>query len=270
MDGGKAVKTRKMLPLALAAGCCLPAVGWAKGPWFFQTASTPPSKSAPAPKAKAANLTSDQSLAEAAAEKIMSGAPLEGCSLDITCTDGLIELVGQVPSPMHSAEIEKRAKMAPGIKGVKNALVVNARPTMPAAKVAPAIQQTSAQVSAPGILPPPAGLAVPGGPMAGPGPGVQLAGGDPVPVSGGGPAAYDLNPPRMPANAWPTYAPYNNYSRVAHPTIYPYSAWPFIGPFYPFPKVPLGWRKITLEWEDGHWYYGKNATHHDHWRIRYW
>ncbi|MGI9517173.1 MAG: hypothetical protein ACR2NP_09015 [Pirellulaceae bacterium] len=25
-------------------------------------------------------------------------------------------------------------------------------------------------------------------------------------------------------------------------------------PFYPYPQVPLGWRKATLEWDDGWWY----------------
>ena len=52
--------------------------------------------------------------------------------------------------------------------------------------------------------------------------------------------------PPLPPYAWPTYAPYNNYSRVAYPTLYPYEAWPFIGPFYPFPRVPLGWRSVPL------------------------
>ena len=74
----------------------------------------------------------------------------------------------------------------------------------------------------------------------------------------------------MPPYAWPTYAPYNNYSRVAYPEQYPYEAWPFIGPMYPFPKVPLGWRSIQLTWRDGYWWYGKNATPHDWWRVRYW
>jgi hypothetical protein len=84
------------------------------------------------------------------------------------------------------------------------------------------------------------------------------------------PGPYDLNPPRMPPYAWPTYAPYNNYSRVAYPLAYPYQSWPFIGPCYPFPKVPLGWRSVKLEWQDGHWWYSKTATHHDWWRLRYW
>src|SRR6202040_2132239 len=70
------------------------------------------------------------------------------------------------------------------------------------------------------------------------------------------PSPYDLNPPQMPPNAWPTYAPYNNFSRVAYPEAYPYNAWPFIGPIYPFPKVPLGWRSVKLQWDDGYWWFG--------------
>ena len=26
-----------------------------------------------------------------------------------------------------------------------------------------------------------------------------------------------------------------------------------LGPFYPYPQVPLGWRKVALEWDDGWW-----------------
>jgi hypothetical protein len=79
-----------------------------------------------------------------------------------------------------------------------------------------------------------------------------------------------LQPPPMPPYAWPTFAPYNNYSRVAYPQAYPYEQWPFIGPMYPFPRVPLGWRSVSLTWEDGHWWYHRNPTGHDWWRIRYW
>ena len=59
----------------------------------------------------------------------------------------------------------------------------------------------------------------------------------------GGPQQY--NPPRMPPYAWPTYAPYNNFSRVGAPTLYPHQSWPYIGPMYPFPKIPLGWRSVS-------------------------
>ena len=91
---------------------------------------------------------------------------------------------------------------------------------------------------------------------------------DPVPLNGS--PGLGLNPPAMPPYAWPTYAPYNNYSRVAYPNEYPHAAFPYIGPFYPFPKVPLGWRKVMLEWEDGHWYYGRLSSPHDFWRVKFW
>ena len=74
-----------------------------------------------------------------------------------------------------------------------------------------------------------------------------------VPGVGGGvsPARYDQ--PHMPNYAWPSYASYPNYAGVTYPRQYSPTAWPYIGPFYPYPQVPLGWRKVTLEWHDGWW-----------------
>jgi hypothetical protein len=70
---------------------------------------------------------------------------------------------------------------------------------------------------------------------------------------GGAPTpAYDT--PSMPNYAWPSYAAYPNYAAVTYPKQYSASAWPFIGPFHPYPQVPLGWRKVTLEWDDGWWF----------------
>jgi BON domain len=85
----------------------------------------------------------------------------------------------------------------------------------------------------------------------------QGAVGTPVPMympgSGVGiaPARYDH--PTMPGYAWPSYAAYPNYAAVTYPKQYSPTAWPYIGPFYPYPQVPLGWRKVTLEWDDGWW-----------------
>ena len=90
---------------------------------------------------------------------------------------------------------------------------------------------------------------------------------DPIPVGPGG--GFEMGAPPLPNHAWPTYAPYNNVSRVAYPTAYPYNAFPYIGPFYPFPKVPLGWRKVTLEWEDGHWWLGRKQAPVDYWRVKF-
>lgn len=65
------------------------------------------------------------------------------------------------------------------------------------------------------------------------------------------PARYDH--PNMPGYAWPSYASYPNYAAVTYPKQYSPAAWPYIGPFYPYPQVPLGWRKVTLKWDDGWW-----------------
>lgn len=65
------------------------------------------------------------------------------------------------------------------------------------------------------------------------------------------PASYDQ--PHMPNYSWPGYAAYPNYAGVTYPKQYSPTAWPYIGPFYPYPQVPLGWRKVTLEWHDGWW-----------------
>ncbi|QGJ69811.1 Hypothetical protein PBC10988_14980 [Planctomycetales bacterium 10988] len=66
------------------------------------------------------------------------------------------------------------------------------------------------------------------------------------------PGCYDQ--PHMPNYAWPSYAPYPNYAAVGYPQTYSAAAWPYIGPFYPYPQVPLGWRKVSLEWDDGWWW----------------
>jgi len=94
---------------------------------------------------------------------------------------------------------------------------------------------------------------------------------EPIPVGQSGMSySYDVNPPKMPPYAWPSYAPTNNFSRVAYPEAYPANAWPFIGPVHPFPKVPLGWRSVKLEWDDGHWWFSQCATKHNYWKLRYW
>jgi len=75
-----------------------------------------------------------------------------------------------------------------------------------------------------------------------------------MPGSGVGiaPARYDH--PQMPGYAWPSYASHPNYAAVTYPKQYSPTAWPYIGPFYPYPQVPLGWRKVTMEWDDGWWF----------------
>jgi len=91
----------------------------------------------------------------------------------------------------------------------------------------------------------------PGGPMPMGGTG---AGMPPVPMRGDG--------PNMPNYAWPSYAAYPNYAALQYPTQYSPTAWPYIGPFYPYPQVPLGWRRVSLEWDDGWWWLDFDERHH--------
>lgn len=70
---------------------------------------------------------------------------------------------------------------------------------------------------------------------------------------GPGASQASYNNPSLPDYAWPTYAQYPNSAAVNYPTQYSASAFPYIGPFYPYPQVPLGWRDATLRWDDGQW-----------------
>ena len=85
------------------------------------------------------------------------------------------------------------------------------------------------------------------------------------PPSAGGPAPTPMNfaggvstasydNAQLPGYSWPSYSAYPNYGAVTYPQQYSPTAWPYIGPFYPYPQVPLGWRKVQLEWDDGWWF----------------
>jgi hypothetical protein len=97
------------------------------------------------------------------------------------------------------------------------------------------------------------------------GPGEMIGAPQPLPSAGpmgpGAPAPYHFDHPQMPGYAWPSYAAYPNYAAVTYPKQYSPTAWPYIGPFYPYPQVPLGWRKVTLEWENGWWFLDFKDSH---------
>ncbi len=86
----------------------------------------------------------------------------------------------------------------------------------------------------------------------------------PVGMMGGGAAPVSYDQPNMPNYAWPSYAAYPNYAGVTYPKQYSPTAWPYIGPFYPYPQVPLGWRKVTLEWDDGWWFLDFDDVNQQH------
>lgn len=67
-------------------------------------------------------------------------------------------------------------------------------------------------------------------------------------------ASMQYDNPYLPNKAWPSYASYPNTAAVQYPKRHTHKAWPYVGPFYPYPQVPDGWRKVTLEWHDGYWH----------------
>jgi hypothetical protein len=127
---------------------------------------------------------------------------------------------------------------APASAAVEQAGTASPSPTPMVAMVNAPIAMAGAPIAMAGAMMP--GQAT----MAG------YAGGAPC-ATGVAPARYDQ--PNMPCHAWPSYASYPNYAGVTYPRQYSPTAWPYIGPFYPYPQVPLGWRKVTLEWDDGWW-----------------
>jgi hypothetical protein len=83
--------------------------------------------------------------------------------------------------------------------------------------------------------------------------GGYAGGGAPVAAGYGGGVGGPSEAANLPGYAWPGYAASPNFGAVTYPKQYSAAAWPYIGPFYPYPQVPLGWRKVTLEWDDGWW-----------------
>jgi BON domain len=132
-----------------------------------------------------------------------------------------------------------------------------------------AVRQASAQAAYAGGQPCP--VENYGGQMGPMGPGMGGGGGGMgmqampagfVPHAHGRGPSYDN--PSMPGYAWPSYASYPNYAAVSYPQQYSPTAWPYIGPFYPYPQVPLAWRKVSLEWDDGWWFLDFSAHNSSH------
>ncbi len=199
-------------------------------------------------------------------------------NIDVAVKDGTAELQGTVASTEQRDQVLKLAQGVSGVTRVVDHLAllapspitqVQATGTPGPLLAAPPVAAPPA-VKAEELAPPPQIREPLPPPMVTPGPPSSVIP-EPVPTfSAPMPSPYDLNPPNMPPYAWPTYAPYNNFSRVGYPTAYPYQSWPYIGPFYPFPKIPPGWRSVKLEWEDGHWWFSRVATKNNWWRVRFW
>jgi hypothetical protein len=210
----------------------------------------------------------NQAQADVIAGQLRHSAVLCGYSVDVRVQGGDVELQGSVADQAQREEVLRLVQGVPGVVRVIDHLSVAGQglaltrlqgPELPPKLPEPVPGGGSEKKdAAPSPAPPPGANG--GAPLP-----------EPVPLHRGAPGAFaELNPPRMPPYAWPTYAPYNNYSRVAYPQAYPWQSWPFIGPVYPFPKVPLGWRSVKLVWDDGYWWYGQVGNKYNWWKLRYW
>ncbi len=204
----------------------------------------------------------NQQLADRVANTIrqMGVSRFAGTKINIVAQNGRVELKGTIASDEMMKLIIDRVGQVEGVSQIVSDV-----------QVTPAIQPIQAQSPmVPGM-----GMTGNGGQLAmGNPPGGAMMGGaplgDPMPLSAPQFPNIDPNGPTLPQYSWPTYAPYPNISRVAYPQSYPHNAFPYIGPFYPFPKVPLGWRSVKLEWEDGFWYYGRSSSPYFYWRTHFW
>jgi BON domain len=263
-----AVKFRARYLLAAVAGLGIALPAWAQEPARLNLENA---------QAPVAGARSNQEIADGIAQQLRQSASLRQFNIDISVKGSTVELIGNVGDAKQREQAQKIAMSAPGVTNVVDKLSTGT------------IQRVST-TQEPGVLPAvPAPAPLPaqmpqlrqGVPMGIPAPmqgQIQVQPGAPQTVFGEPQGAVDpyagapneMGTPPLPGYAWPTYAPYNNYSRVAYPEAYPACAWPFIGPFYPFPRVPPGWRSVKLEWQDGHWWFSKTATKYDYWRVRYW
>jgi hypothetical protein len=183
----------------------------------------------------------------------LESAGLSGYDVEILFQNGQAVLRGAVATPQQIALAGHVAQQTPGVQSVVNQLHLGqgAGPAAADPRYAMAGYQQAPPAGAPltpGVAP---GVPGPGGPAPSAGPGGPM--GAPIPATGPVPAGPVYDNPNIPEYAWPTYAQYPNYAAVTYPSQYSASAWPYIGPFYPYPQVPLNWRKVSLEWSDGHW-----------------
>jgi hypothetical protein len=232
------------------------------------------------PLSARADQAQDKQIAQQVIQRLQAeknNGALKGFNLDLQVEDGTLWMSGRVTSSEQQDKVLDIARRVPGVKQVVNDLTLAPQPAMPTIKqtsgttfAAPAAKSVLVSNS---TKKPAATSNVKrtsyGSPAASSRP-VAFAPARPVnhqeivnagqpqpmymPPSGQGvsPARYDH--PQMPGYAWPSYASHPNYAGVSYPKQYSASAWPYIGPFYPYPQVPLGWRKVTLEWDDGWWF----------------
>lgn len=216
--------------------------------------------------AVAAPAGGNQAMAEQIAAAL-TAAQLDGYDIEIRYQDGTALLGGSVGTMAEREAAERVVSQVPGVMSVQNHLRPAREPLPPQGGMQHPGMGHPAMAGHPGMHPQmgPQGPIHPAayGMMGSQGPGPQgmgpqgmgpgMPGAPAYGPSGPGASPAVFNSPSMPDYAWPSYAQYPNSAAVTYPQQYSASAFPYIGPFYPYPQVPLGWRDATLRWDDGQW-----------------
>jgi hypothetical protein len=232
--------------------------------------------------------SNNQATANGVAAALRSSPNLIQYRIEIETRDGMATLSGTVATLAQKAEAIARAQAVPGVTGVVDQVNVRGDGSVRQVQYQTAMGGHNSFGGGGGDIiydggpqgGPMYGAGGPqggpmyggGGPQGGPmygggGPGAMGNGmgpmDGPAPVGpAGAPGGTSAAVPNNPNYAWPSYAPYPNFSAVGYPTAYPWQAWPNIAPPYPYPEVPLDWRAVTLRWDDGIWWldFKKNYT----------
>lgn len=175
---------------------------------------------------------------------------LSGFGVNVNVRGGAVNLNGKVRSDATREQLINLARHVPGVRSIPEDIVVEAvQPVAHLSQNMPAMNQNMPDMVPTAQVSPVPAMAAP---VAYGNPGMQMPQAMyPSPGCNAGGPRYDG--PNLPNYAWPGYASYPNYAALTYPQQYSPSAWPYIGPFYPYPQVPLGWRKVSLEWDDGSW-----------------
>lgn len=174
----------------------------------------------------------NQILADSVAETVTDSGRIRGYHLDIEANHGVVTLTGDVASAEQREMLIEMVQNQPGVLAVRDRVNVRDASTKPAGEL-----RAASDVQAAGDIAPDQQVIEP----------------EPVYDYQGGVAPF-TDAPVVPPYSWPSYTPYNNYASMAYQTQYPSGAWPFIGPPYPYPMIPSGWRRVSLTWKKGYWW----------------
>ena len=200
---------------------------------------TQQAQSAAVPAVSSRPSVDNQAVAQQIGDSLAS-VGLVGYDIEIRYNAGVATLIGDVSTLQQRQAAGATVSQINGVNSVNNQLRVAGPVTQTAYNPQMAQGMGMQQQYAPQMMP--AGYTQPG----------MMT--DPsMPPSPSGYAPTSFNNPQLPGHAWPAYAQYPNSAAVSYPTQYSASAFPYIGPFYPYPQVPMGWREVSLEWDDGYW-----------------